>query len=303
MITRHTFNETTWLDVLNPSTEEIREVLDECELPSSLAGDLTSMTPRTETLATNDAIKITLDFPIVKRTDINHPHEVKFIATEKHLVTVRFEDMELIHRFKKEFEVLAILKSAGKRATGGHLLIALLLFIYEGLEGKLDYLEGRLQEIEQNLFNGDERETLNEISRVGQRLISFRQTLSAHNRALDEFHRMVPSVFTKSYATRVDPIRMQYDHLIERVSALSRVLEILRDTDNALLSSKQNEIMKTLTIMAFITFPLTLMSSIFGMNTETMPIAGVSGDFWLIIGLMVLASIGFFTYFRFKKWI
>lgn len=56
------------------------------------------------------------------------------------------------------------------------------------------------------------------------------------------------------------------------------------------------------TILAFITFPLTLFTSMFGMNTKTTPLVGRDGDFWIILGAMTVISIGFFAYFRYRKW-
>ena len=61
--------------------------------------------------------------------------------------------------------------------------------------------------------------------------------------------------------------------------------------------------MKVLTIMAFITFPLSVIASIFGMNTKTLPIVGVPHDFWIIMGIMVFATIMFFALFKYKKWL
>jgi magnesium transporter len=61
--------------------------------------------------------------------------------------------------------------------------------------------------------------------------------------------------------------------------------------------------MKTLTIMAFVTFPLTLVSSIFGMNTHYLPIVGLPGDFWIVTGTMLALAICFFLYFKRKGWL
>lgn len=302
MITRYTFNKTTWIDILNPTSEEVRGVYDECDIPADFTNDLLSRTPHTETRIAKGALKITLDFPIVKRTDIDYPHEVKFIVTKSHLITIRFEDMELIHRFSKEFEVLSILKSAGKRATGGHVFLALLSYIYDGLHTKLDYLESRMQDTENEMFGENEKGTLLNISQIAHRLISFQQVLMAHEGALDDLKNGIASVFSKTYEPAVQNIIVSYEHVVRRVTGLSHTLENLRDTDNALISSKQNEIMKMLTIMAFITFPLSLFSSLFGMNTTTMPIAGLPNDFWIIIGIMIFVSGGFFVFFKYKKW-
>lgn len=302
MVTRYTFNKTTWIDMLAPTADELRPVLEECAIPHEFANDLTGMTPHTETRLAKDALKITLDFPTVKRTDLTHPHEIKFIVTKTHLLTIRFEDIEAVHQFAGEFEMLGSLKRAGKRATGGHAFLALLSYLYEDLNTKLDYLESRMHEIEGDMFNDNEKEILIDISQAGRRLISFQQTVSAHRTALSDLIRGMETTFGRSYVVSVEHIILRYEHLLRRVAALTHTLELLRDTDNALLSAKQNEIMKTLTIMAFITFPLTLFSSLFGMNTLSTPIAGSEHDFWIIVGIMALVSVGFFGYFKYRKW-
>ena len=61
--------------------------------------------------------------------------------------------------------------------------------------------------------------------------------------------------------------------------------------------------MKILTIMAFVTFPLSLIAAIFGMNTVYIPIIGTPGDFWIVMGIMGFATFLMFLYFKRKKWI
>lgn len=302
MIERITHKHLTWLDVLNPTAEEIRQIMAEADIPLSFTDDLTSMTPRTETFWEKGAVKITLDFPIVKRTDISHPHEIKFIATKNYLVTIRFEDIQSLEQFRKDFEVVSLLKHSNSKATGGHLLSTLLLRLYKALDSKLDYLAGQLQAIDASLFDEREKEMVTEISRAGQRLTAFRQALGAHESALGELYTNIGQAFGKTYQANVVRINEQYMHLLRRVDRQKQTLVELRETNNALLTTKQNEIMKTLTIVAFTTFPLTLFASIFSMNSENIPIIGYAYDFWLILGIMLAASIGFFAYFKYKRW-
>jgi magnesium transporter len=79
-------------------------------------------------------------------------------------------------------------------------------------------------------------------------------------------------------------------------------LHELRETNNSLLTTKQNETMKKLTLLAFITFPLSLIASIFEMNTVDMPIVGLQHGFWIIIGGMTVVGLAMFWYFKYKKW-
>ena len=77
----------------------------------------------------------------------------------------------------------------------------------------------------------------------------------------------------------------------------------LRETNNSLLTTKQNEVMKVFTIMAFVIFPLSLVAGIFGMNTAYIPIVGLPGDFWMVMGIMVVLGVLFLSFFMYKKWL
>lgn len=302
MIERYSHNKIVWLNVANPTPEEIREIVKESGIPPEFSGDLTTMTPKTEVFSKKGFLKITLDFPIVKRTDINHPHEVKFLVTKTHFITIRFEDIEAIHRFGKEYEVLCMLNGKQK-PTPESLFITLLNYFYEAMYVKLDYLDSKLKDIEEEIFRGNEESMVFELSKVSRRLISFKQTIDAHDDALEKLSKASKIAFTKDYTEQIEAILHQYEVVRRRLRALTSTFDDLRRTNDSLLETKQNGFMRVFTILAFITFPLTLFSSMFGMNTESTPIVGGKFDFWIIVAIMVCVSIAFFTYFRYKRWL
>lgn len=302
MIERIAHKNITWIDMINPTTDEVREVVTECSIPIEFANDLTTMIPRSEVHAVKNILKITLDLPIVKRTDINHPHEIKLIATPKHLITIRFESIEAIHRFSKEFEVSSLMKKNTKKDSGSHLCMSLLERLYKSMTVKLDFLESKMTDIEEQIFKAHEKEMVFEISLLNKRLISFKQILYAHKAVLEDLRVKVVVAFGKPYEKYVDILQDEYTHQLGRVGALTSTINELRETNNALLTTKQNEVMKTLTIMAFITFPLTLFTSMFGMNTQTTPLVGQKGDFWIILSIMAVVSVSFFAFFKYKRW-
>jgi magnesium transporter len=85
-------------------------------------------------------------------------------------------------------------------------------------------------------------------------------------------------------------------------SSRASLLE-LRETNNSLLTTKQNELMKTFTIMAFLMLPLSLIAGVFGMNAEHMPIIGNAFDFWIVLGCMLAVVVVFFAFFKYKRWL
>lgn len=303
MIERYLHKDVTWMDVVHPTSDEIRQIFKECKLPANFADDLTSMTPRSEAKSSKGTIKITLDFPIVKRTDITHPHEIKFIATKKHLITIRFEDIQAVHHFQKEFEILSLLNNKSKNSDGALLMLVMLDYLYQGLDEKLDYLESKTQDIEERISTDNEKELLFEISAVSRRIISFQHTLQTHNLALRDLSEIIPKNFGLTYKPKIDQLLVTYQHLLRRSGSLLSSIRDLRQTNSDLLSAKQNEVMKIFTIMAFITFPLTLFTSMFGMNTEYTPLVTGQYGFWYILGIMTIASAGCFIFFKYKKWL
>ena len=303
MIERFEHKKVTWFDVVHPTVEEVRELFRETGLPAEFGNDLTSMTPRSESKALKNCLKLTLDFPIVKRIDINHPHEVKFLVTKEKLITVRFEDIQAVYKFGKEFEVQSLLKTNDNGISGPRYFLALLNHLYDGLGAKLDYLESKTQAVEEDIFDNSEKEVLFEISKINRRLITFRHTLGTHETVLEDLKTDIELAFGKEFVPAVDELISIYKHLMQRVLGLSNTVENLRNTNTALLTAKQNEVMKIFTIMAFITFPLSLFTSLFGMNTENTPLVGSEHGFWYIILIMTFISLCFFAYFRYKKWI
>ncbi|MCD5381685.1 MAG: CorA family divalent cation transporter [Candidatus Pacebacteria bacterium] len=303
MIETHIQGKTTWVDVKSPTNEEVRELIDTYNLPPTLANDFVTPVPRSTASEVDGFIKMTMDFPIVRRTDMRHPHEIKFVISQHTLITIRYEDMEAIDKFRSAFEIESALKKNKKRLNGADLFFSLIGALYASTAAKLDYIQTRLTDIETEIFDGNEREMVFHISEMNRKLINFKQTLKAHDDVFRDAKPLFEHVFKKSYGAQIQDVHMHYYHLIRRTMALFETLHNFKETNSALLTTKQNEIMKIFTILAFVTFPLTLFSSMFGMNTKATPIIGADGDFWIILGAMTVVAFTFFGFFKFKKWL
>ena len=294
----------TWVNLKNPSAAEVQAVMEEFGFPPSLMADLTTTVPKSTVTCQGGVVKITMDFPVVKRIDIAHPYEVKFLISPKCFLSVQYEEMEAFDRFKKEFEVIATLNKTSKSVSAPHLFIGLMTELYVSASNKLDYIESRLADIETEIFSENEKQMVFEISSVSKRLITFRHILRTHDDLFRDIRPLFEHIYKKqSYGKELEEIHTTYFVLQRRSSSLYETLSALRETNFAMLTTKQNEIMKMLTIMAFITFPLTLFTSMFGMNTTTTPILGREGDFWIIVGSMTVLTASFFAFFKYKKWI
>ncbi|MBV8604121.1 MAG: magnesium transporter CorA [Pelomonas sp.] len=94
---------------------------------------------------------------------------------------------------------------------------------------------------------------------------------------------------------------------VERV--LAHVHRLDATTDSAVqmhfsaLGQRTNRIMQTLTVLTAIFLPLNLVTGIFGMNFDRLPLIHLADGFWLAMGLMALLAAGLAVYFWRKRYL
>src|SRR5690606_15047408 len=93
-------------------------------------------------------------------------------------------------------------------------------------------------------------------------------------------------VFGLQFKESFKDVLREFKNVERQTQFLSEIIAELRDTNNSLVTTNQNETMKILTVMVIITLPLSLIAAIFGMNSKNMPIIGSPHDFWIIIAVM-----------------
>jgi magnesium transporter len=68
------------------------------------------------------------------------------------------------------------------------------------------------------------------------------------------------------------------------------------------ISHRQNDVLRILTVFSVVLLPLTLITGFFGMNLQ-FPGFGTVWAFWTVFGVMVVTLIGLLAFFRYKRWL
>ena len=77
----------------------------------------------------------------------------------------------------------------------------------------------------------------------------------------------------------------------------------LREAYNSSLNANLHETIRTLTVIATIILPLTLITGIYGMNFDVMPELHSPFGYYYSLLLMAAVAGGMVIYFKNKKWI
>ncbi|MDD5032627.1 MAG: CorA family divalent cation transporter [Candidatus Pacebacteria bacterium] len=316
MISTIKHNDITWVNAISPSVKEISELAEKYGIIPKIAEEMASLTMHPKVELYENYIYLVLHFPTLKsdigarqalkndkRGNLNGNNEIDFVIGRNFILTVQYsifpplEELFKNAKAKKKFHDDYFKEDAG---ILGFKIIKELLGVSEII---LEQLFLKISRTEELAFDGFEKETIKKISVYKRDLLNFRRSCLPHYGIIFSFEQKAQEFFGTyfgKYSNTLSSKCLKIKNLMENAS---ETLESLRQTSESLLTMKTNEIMKTLTIIAFITFPLTLLASLFGMNTIFTPILGVKGDFWIIIIIMAVAVAGMLAFFKSKKWL
>ncbi|MFH1979390.1 MAG: magnesium transporter CorA family protein [Patescibacteria group bacterium] len=304
MITTIKYGNITWVNLESPSVKEVSDVADKYPVHSLVAEELTSLTMRSKVDFYTNNLYLVLHFPTpFKTSEINSGCEIDFVVGKDFLITSHYYNFPAFEKLLKNTKRNVEFREKHFQEHAGFLAFQILKELYASSLRDLDKISLRINRVENDIFRGREKENVKDISLLKRDILDFRRTFSPHNDILTSFYEAGANFFGKDFAHYLNLLQGEYAKIKNIVENNKETLETLHETNESLLSTKTNEIMKVLTIMAFITFPLMLLSSIFGMNTIATPIIGRRFDFWIITAIMVLATFGMFLFFKHKKWL
>ena len=311
MMYRQAHHGGVWVDLEQPSDEEVRAVAREFGISERLEAEILSPTPFPLVSSDEGVALAVLHFPShgnehdPKGTESEtRSQEVDFIVGAHFVITVRYEVIAPLHRLRRLLESEEMV--GGKATiTTETLLEILFAHLYAAVREHVTHVSDRLSRIEHEMFGGKERSAVRAISGVNREYLHLLAALANQEGPLDRFLSALarPGYFGGPFAeraTRVQGERGQVESLVRTHLALATEL---RETNSALLNATQNEIMKTLTVINFIFLPLGLISWIFAMRTEGMPIIDSPDAFWIVIGIMFGVSLLLALFFARKRWL
>ncbi len=303
MHSRFEHNGLVWIDLESPTREEVQDVVDQFSVDLLIGEELLlpSTKPRAEFYSSY--AYVVLHFPALRHSHKTREQEMDFVIGRNFLVTTHYDTIDPLHKFSKIFEVNSVLDKSNLGDHAGFLFFYMLKKLYKAVEHEIEYVRHDLAFVEEHIFSGHEVQMVEAMSRSARDLLNLRQTIEPHRDVLRILEEGGAQFFGTDFTPYLRALSNEYYRVHNHVTRHVDFLHELRETNNSLLTTKQNETIKTLTVMAFVTLPLSLIAGIFEINARNMPIVGNRYDFWIILGIMALTCVVILSYFKHKKWL
>ena len=142
-----------------------------------------------------------------------------------------------------------------------------------------------------------------EISKMNRKLININHTIISHKEVLESLEDSGEKIFGIGFVENFSKILNEYYRIENNLNNDIEFLREIRNTNDSLLSSKQNGTMKILTVITFLAMPFTVITGFFQMNTKSTPLVGSSHDWQIVVFGEIIIVVLLFILVKVKKWL
>lgn len=231
--------------------------------------------------------------------------EVDFFLNQNFLITIHDNKLPAIeHLFlecKKDIES----RNKYFNGTAVHVLFELLDRLFDSVFPILMHVNEDINLVDRKLFTKTSGiEMTGEILRLKTNTVTFRRTMQGHRTVLE---RLIMNsgrdLDISAYQSYITSLRDDTNEIWHMLDSQKETINALHETNESLLTLRTNNVMRVLTIISVLTFPLTLLATVFGINTPNNPFTRMPFGFWIIALAMIAGALAMFTIFKKKDWV
>jgi magnesium transporter len=298
-----------WIDLVKPSAAEDKAVERLAGIAIPTREDMQEIEISSRLYIENSARYMTATLMCGADTENPRTTAVTFILANHRLVTVRYDEPRPFVLVENK-----LARSCASGITGEMVLMELLdavidrnADILERAGGDMDAISHEIFEPEGAARTGHTKrysDILIAIGRKGDLTSKVRESLVSIGRMVTFVAAAVDGVkWSKDMREQLKTMQRDVISLTDHASYLSNKITFVLDAMLGVVNLEQNNIIKLFSVMAVVLMPPTLIASIYGMNFKDMPELEWHLGYPIAIFAMLLAAIGPYMYFKWKKWL
>jgi magnesium transporter len=244
-----------------------------------------------------------LHFPVYdKAVQRLNAAELDIFIGEDYLVTLPTRELLPVTRLFARCESDEAYREQLFAKGSGRLLYEVLDDLFDYCFPILDKIGHKLDTIEDDMFEGAAEDVVRDISNAKQEIISYRKVIKPERSTLRVLERRINRFLPEELELYFDDVNDAVERIWDQLDNYKEVVEALESTNESVISHRQNNVLRLLTIISVTMLPLTLMTGIFGMNV-IYPGEATRVAFWVILAALLATLIGMIGFFRWKRWL
>jgi len=292
-----------WINIERPRAVDMAWLEEHFDFHPLDYEDVRSRNQRPKVDEYDDYLFIVLHFPRYdKKVSRLNAAEVDIFVGPDFLITLPNEPLQPIeYLFERCRTNEAVREDIFAKGTG-YLLYKIADDSVDASFPMLAKMGNKLERIEEDIFEGKGEDVVRDISNVKQEIINFRKVVRPQRAAFRDLERNKARYIAEDLDIYFEDIIDASERVWDLLENYKEVVEGLEATNESAIAHRTNETFRVLTAISIVFLPLTLIASIFGMNT------GLPGEhsihaFWIIIFVMFCVLIAMALFFRRRRWL
>jgi len=298
-------NNITWINFSGPTTDELLFLKDNFKLSKYVVSELSQAIKRPKIEEYDGYLFLILHFPVFnEKTRQTIPTELDFIIAQSTIVTVHQESLPQLENFFHECSGGLNNGNGEYFKSPGFFLYCLLDKLIDSCLPMLDHISEHIEDIENNIFKGREKEMISEVAIVKRDIIDFRQTIKPQRSVLEVLANKTSRFFNDNLDFISQEVIGSNIRVWNVLENHKEMIEAIEETNNSLFSYRISEIVKILTILSLITFPLNLINGFLGMSLfNNVGFMQSPSSYILVLIVEIFIALLMVLFFKKKRWL
>jgi magnesium transporter len=296
-----------WIDLVEPTEEEIEAVLKATGLAASTRDQLSEIETSSRLKSIGESLYLSTPLLAGSGASTAELSPVGFMLSPKNLVTVRFSPF-------KAFDDAALAVDGGEATQAAAVFIGILEAVVDRAADLLEHVGMETERLSHSAFdladgrsrtkagNPRLRLMLATVGRLGQRLAHIRGVLLGVGRIAPYAAAVGTHCIGQDLRHRLEVISQDVASLDDYEGHLADKLQFLLDAVLGLINAEQNDLFKLLTIVSVVGVPPTLVASVYGMNFRHMPELDWQWGYPWGLALIVISTVLPILWFKWRRW-
>lgn len=287
-----------WIDIQNPTKADVEHLKTIHDFHPIILDELLHLSARSKVEHYDSYLYLTYHFPVYDpKLRTSRPAEIDFLITQGAVITVHYEPLEPLQNFGRYLEQNPHIKRQILE-SGGYITYYLMREINDFCLRQLRHIEHNVTSVTKDLFSHQEYKMLQRISYIKRDILDYGIIVKPQALLLQSLREVGLKFWGENLRVYLSDLLGDHSKIVEQLVNFRETIESSEETNGQLLSAKTNSVMQRFTILAFLTFPLALYTSTFGIDIVTKDISNPT-YFWLGFGTVLVVTLA--AIYVFKK--
>lgn len=285
----NSIKEGCWLDLINPSQNEIKEVVEKTGIDKEILLKMLDEEELPRIEKRNEETLIILDTPYLADSNSKLKYKTNplgIIISEKgFLITLSLKEQPFVDYFKN----INIENFTLKRKC--NLISQIFIMVAGRYQKELTSINEYINNREKVLLKSTNNKELVNLLNIEKTLVYFITSLRANEAALERIAKGNVIAIDKNSEEQITDALIETKQAVETATIYREILSSMTDTYATIISNNLNDIMKFLASITIVCSIPTMVASFIGMNVPLGPIGHGSFSFIIIIIVSIILSL------------